>query len=405
MAFDTSTVSDRGARLAAIAAVLLAGVMTGAQLGKIAPLIPWYQQSLGFSLVAAGWIAAVLGIFIAAAALPAGWAIGRFGLLRSIAFGATALTLGGFALAAAVAPPLVFAARLVEAIGYLVLCIALPATLNAISPVSWKGPVLAIWSGFVPLGFAASDFLASAMLPSVTPPVFLLTVTGLFAILAGGALGLLGGIAVTNEADVDGGLSATLSRRVVLLAIAFGAFVVLSLSMFTFMPAFVAGDGSHYLVSAGAIALSVPLGNGLAGVLVRGRGARAMATLGIFGFAVSALAAVPAFTSGSGMLATLAALALALSGALVASAQFAAIPFVTPRGGSVAAAIGLVCQAGGLGTVFGPPIGAAVIEAAGWAGFGVFLSCVGLAGIAAMLPLALDGREDGLSATRRSHSH
>src|SRR5690606_1986659 len=130
---------------------------------------PWYRNEVGFSLVEAGWLAAVLGIFIALAALPAGWLIDRIGLKRSILIGAVLLSAGGIALALADAAATIFAARLVEAVGYLALCVALPAILNDISPVDWKGPVLAIWSGFVPLGFATSDFLALAMLPLYAP--------------------------------------------------------------------------------------------------------------------------------------------------------------------------------------------------------------------------------------------
>ncbi|MEO3997476.1 MFS transporter [Mesorhizobium sp. CAU 1732] len=388
----TQAVSGSGARIGAIAVVLLAGVMTGAQLGKIAPLIPWYREEIGFSLVGSGWLAAILGIFIAVGALPAGWAIDRLGLARSILLGSIALFAGGVALALATSPVFIFGARLVEAVGYLALCVALPAVLNEISPPNWKAPVLAIWSGFVPLGFATSDFLALAMLPDFLESAYLITVVLIFAGFAAAALVLLRGFSLTSSAGASGGIALTLSRDVILLACGFGAFVVLSLSMFTFMPAYVAGSGSHYLVSAGMVALSVPLGNIAAGILVRGKGARFMAKLGIFGFAVSAVTAVPAFTFASPVLATTSALALAISGALVASAQFAAIPFITPRGGSVSVAIGLVCQAGGIGTVIGPPIAAAVIEHAGWTGFAWFLSATAVAGIACMVPLL---RTDG----------
>ncbi len=376
-------------RLAAIVLILLAGVLTGAQLGKIAPLIPWYRNEVGFSLVEAGWLAAVLGIFIALAALPAGWLIDRIGLKRSILIGAVLLSAGGIALALADTAATIFAARLVEAVGYLALCVALPAILNDISPVDWKGPVLAIWSGFVPLGFATSDFVALAMLPLYAPPAYLLAMVLLFAVLAAGALWLMNGIVVSAPASATGSVSQTLSLPIVLVAVSFGAFVVLSVSMFTFMPTFVAGDGAHFLVSAGVIALSVPLGNVLASVLVRGRGAGYMARLAGFGFAVSAVTAVPAFTFMDPALATISALGLAISGALVASAQFAAIPFLTPRDGSVPVAIGLVCQAGGLGTVFGPPLAAAVVEAFGWSGFGWFLSAVAVAGLACMVPVVV----------------
>lgn len=379
-------------RLVTIVLILAAGVLTGAQLGKVAPLIPWYGDAVGLSLVAAGWLAAILGIFIAIAALPAGWAIDRIGLARSILIGAVALVVGGLALAAADTPVTAFAARLVEAVGYLALCIALPAVLTEISPPSWKGPVLAIWSGFVPLGFATSDFIAGAMLPLFEPSTYLLVMVLLFAAATAPTFALLRGFRLLASAGADGAFSATLSAHVILLAASFGAFVVLSVSLFTFMPTLVAQDGSRFLVSAGTVALTVPLGNLVAGVLVHGRGPRYMTGLALVGFAVSAIAAAPSFTLAAPAAATFAVLALAVSGAFVASAQFAAIPFITPKRGSVPVAIGLVCQAGGIGTLFGPPLAAGIIEQFGWVGFGWFLVVVSLAGLACMIPLLRHGR-------------
>lgn len=379
----------------AIVLVLVTGVFTGAQLGKIAPLLTWYQQDVALSLVAAGWLAAILGLFIAVVALPAGWLIDRLGLVRSILAGTLALALGGTVLALSTTPSILFAARLVEALGYLALCIALPAVLAVISPPAWKGPVLAIWSGFVPLGFATSDMLAGAMLPEAVPSTYLLTMTLLFAALAMLTLLRLRRVSTRPEAGIEsGGFGATLTAPVILLSLGFGAFVVVSVSMFTFLPTLVAQDGDRFLISAGSIALCVPLGNLVAGVLVHGRGARFMVMLAITGFAASAVMAVPAFTLDNAPLATAAVLLLAISGAFVASAQFAAIPFITPRAGSVSVAIGLVCQAGGIGTVFGPPAAAAIIERFGWNGLGLFLALVAISGLACMVPI--------LSGTRRA---
>lgn len=375
------------ARFALIALILVAGVLTGAQLGKIAPLIPWYTGELGFSLVAAGWLAAVLGLFIAVCALPAGWMIDRLGLLKSLGLGVAALTIGGVWLAFAVRPVDIFAARTIEAVGYLSLCIGMPAVLDAVSPMRWKGPVLAIWSSFVPLGFAFSDLLAASVLPQFGPSVFLLIVTLLFAVLAVAVLALLRVHPVAAPVAESGNIRASISANVVLLAIGFGAFVVVSVSIFTFLPAFVAGAGRHYLLGAGTIALCVPLGNLLAGVLIGGRAPDFMARLGVAGFAIGIATAVPAFAWQDPLVATASALALTVSGALVASVLFAAIPFSTPRAGSVAVAFGLVSQAGGIATVFGPPLAAWIVETWGWTGLGYFLATVSAIGLLCTLPL------------------
>ena len=67
----------------AIVAILLAGVLAGAQLGKIAHVVVWYQGELGLSLTVIGWLTAILGVFVAAVALPAGLVIDRWGLRPS----------------------------------------------------------------------------------------------------------------------------------------------------------------------------------------------------------------------------------------------------------------------------------------------------------------------------------
>src|SRR5690554_6327409 len=87
MTASTPAASAPASRLAAIVLILLAGIMTGAQLGKIALLIPWYGDTLGLSMVGAGWLVAILGVFIAVSALPAGWVIDRLGLRRSFVLG------------------------------------------------------------------------------------------------------------------------------------------------------------------------------------------------------------------------------------------------------------------------------------------------------------------------------
>ena len=46
--------NDRAYRLAVIVVLQLVGILAGVQLGKIAPLVDWYQREVGFSLVLVG---------------------------------------------------------------------------------------------------------------------------------------------------------------------------------------------------------------------------------------------------------------------------------------------------------------------------------------------------------------
>lgn len=392
--------NDSKTRLAAIAALLLAGVFAGTQLGKIAPLVEWYRSEAGFSLVLIGWLTSMISIFVALVALPTGWAIERAGMRRSFVASAVVMTAGGLALAFLSDPAAILAARLVEGVGYLVLVIVIPALLNTIAPPAWRAPALAIWGGFVPVGFAVADFLARGMLPAAEPKFFLLAAVLAFAVFA-----LIGAmlLAVIGDADAGGdaqkappptgGLAAQITFPVALVALSFGFYVVLSVSFFAFTPAFVALPEANIALSAGLIALIVPIGNVLTGVLVKGRDGRFVLMLAGVGFAASLVAAVPAFAGSAPALATLAAVVIAIAGGFVASALFASIPAIVPQGKSASIAIGLVCQAGGIGTVIGPPLAGYVIEAHGWAGFGVYLAVVAAVGGLCLLPLA---RSSGL---------
>jgi MFS family permease len=386
---------DKVYRLGLIVVLQLVGILAGVQLGKIAPLVEWYQSEIGFSLVLIGWFTSMIGIFVAAAALPAGWVIERAGPANTFLAGSVVMTIGGIALALLVSPAAILASRLVEGAGYLVLVIATPALLAAISPDRWKPPVLAIWGGFVPIGFALADFTAQAMLSSAGPQSYLLLAIAAFAILATIAAillrapGLVGPELVGSAAATaaEGSFAATMTLPVALVALAFGIYVVLSVGFFTFMPAYVDAPGSSIALSAGAIALFVPIGNVLASLLVSGRDARFIALLSATGFAVNAALAIPAFDASSSTVATSALALFAIAGGMTASALFASIPFIVRRGGSASVAIGLVAQAGGIGTLFGPPLAGYVIETYGFAGFGWFLVAVALVGIVCLMPL------------------
>lgn len=390
--------NDTPLRLAAVTALLLAGVFAGAQLGKIAPLVGWYRDTIGFDLVLIGWLTSAIGVFVALVALPAGWVVGSFGPRRSFVSSAAVLAAGGLGLALFQSPAAILAARLVEGLGYLALVIAIPAILASVSPPSWRGTTLALWGGFVPVGFAAADFLAAAIVPRAGPTTYLLAVVACFVVFAAAAIFILVRVddaspdrapAVAGETGL--GIAASLSPFVIAAALSFGAYVVLSVGFFAFMPTYVAERGD-LLASAGVLALAVPIGNILASLFMRRGSARVAAWLTVSGFVAAAITGVPAFAGTGPIVSTSAALVFAVAGGVAASALFAVVPYIVPKGGSVAVAIGLIAQTGGLGTVFGPPLAAHVIERYGWDGYAWFLAVVGVIGAVLIVPLLMRPR-------------
>jgi MFS family permease len=377
-------------RLAAISMLLVAGILAGTQLGKIAPLVGWYRDEAGMSLVAIGWLTALLGLFVALAALPASFAILRAGLFRSFAVSALFLFVGGVGIAVFDSSALVLASRLVEALGYLPLVIATPALVSALAPADFKAPALAIWGGFVPIGFAIADFLAVGVAPAFGERAFLGIAVAAFGVSALVAVWLARGLEPVDEPPVPSGrpaVGASVSAHVLMVAAAFGIYVVLSIAFFAFLPAFVASDGSDLLIPAGAVALLVPVGNIFTGVLMKGRRARFAALLGIAGFLAGAASAVPLFTESGPATATFAAAVYAIAGGVVASALFACVPFITPPGGSASVVIGFIAQAGGISTVAAPPLAGMVIETWGFAGLGWSLAVVSLLGPLLIAPM------------------
>jgi MFS family permease len=178
-----------------------------------------------------------------------------------------------------------------------------------------------------------------------------------------------------------------------MVAAAFGIYVVLSIAVFAFLPAFIGSDMSDLLIPAGAVALIVPVGNVLTGILMKGRRARFAALACIAGFVATAVASVPLFTESGPVVATSAAVLYAIAGGVIASALFASVPFIVPPGGSVSVAIGFIAQAGGISTVAAPPLAGFVIENYGFAGLGWFLAAAAIVGpflIAPMLRRPLD---------------
>jgi MFS family permease len=383
--------TDIPLRLGAIAVLLAAGVLAGAQLGKIAPLVEWYRTELGFSFVLSGWLTSAIGIFVALAALPAGWVIERVGARPTVFVGSVALSVGALALALFGDPNAILGARLVEGLGYVVLVIALPAAMASISPPGWRPTVLAIWSCFVPVGFAVSDLAGAWLIPAYGPPTYLLIVGLAYPVVSAIGVLLLTAVADVDDGETvtafDGRLSTTLTLPVILVAVCFGVWVVMTVSFFAFMPAYITSQGSGMLVSAGIIALTVPLGNFFAAAITPGRSTRFIIFVGALGLIGTVLLAYPTFAGSVPWAMTGAAIGVAVLGGITGSMLYAVIPALVARGGSVPIAIGVVAQCGGIGTLFGPPLAGHVIESAGWVGFALFISGTAVICLLILAPL------------------
>ncbi|GKX33642.1 MAG: MFS transporter [Rhizobiaceae bacterium MnEN-MB40S] len=364
--------------------ILLAGFYAGGQLGKIAPVVLLLREQHGYSLTYLGWLTSLIGLFVAVAALPVAFAIRHYGVRLSLNAGALLLFVGALFLWPTTDQFLALFARGIEAVGYVLVVIAAPAVLNDIAPERLKAPALAIWGGFVPIGYALANYQAAAVLPGFGLSGFYLSMAlgyGLFGVLSGVLLSTLpraqpiAPAAETTQAR--GGLPA----RAYWLAGAFGFYVIASLPLFTFLPTYIGLLDDRLALSAAAIALFVPVGNIGTGFLVVGRLRSHTASLTMFALVALALGTAAIFLLDAPSVKLAGAILFSLASGVVGSAVFATLPAIVRDGQSASIAMGAIAQTGGVGTVIGPPIAGFVIEAFGWPGLSIYVVIVCLLGV------------------------
>jgi MFS transporter, CP family, cyanate transporter len=356
--------------------VLGLGFAAGMQLGKIAPLIGRMQNELGISLTFAGWLTALLGVFVAFAAYPATRLIARTGAVWGLKFSALVMVAGAVAMGLSQAPALLLVARGIEAAGYVVLVIAAPSYLATQSPAHLRGVFLALWGSFVPIGYALAN-LQVGLLPDGWPLTWkLLTFAVPISVLS--LLAKLVPLVDISGSEVRPTKRLPIPLTGWALAVAFGFYVYLSIGFFTFLPEYLAARDANGAISPAVIALCVPLGNFVTAALLGGLGPMHARPLAISGFLVASMAATLLYST----LRTdiLSMLVFAFAGGVVASSLFAQVPRVAGSEAVATSIIGALAQFGGIATLLGPPIAGFLVETFGWTALGWSFIGVALAG-------------------------
>jgi len=144
-------------------AVLAAGLVTAATIGKLVPHIPWLATAFDTSL-------GLAGLLVSAVMVPGalvGWLLGvvvdRFGAKR-VAIGG----IGLHALASACLPyatsfGALAALRVIEGVGYSLLIVAATVLVVRVSAARHRALALSVWSSFAPIGFALGQWAAAGV--------------------------------------------------------------------------------------------------------------------------------------------------------------------------------------------------------------------------------------------------
>lgn len=143
-----------------VAVAVFAGIVCGAQIGKVPPALPILRDELQLGFITAGWVASLVNLCGALLGVAAGLAIDRVGARRFIAGSLAVLALGGAGGALAESSMAMLISRFLEGIGLVGTVVAAPTLIRAACRPGDRNLGLGIWGAYLPTGMVASLVVA-----------------------------------------------------------------------------------------------------------------------------------------------------------------------------------------------------------------------------------------------------
>jgi MFS family permease len=372
-----------------------AGVVGMFQTAKMSVVLPAVREDIGLSLVGASWSTTAVSLTGALFGVIAGRVSAEFGVVRTLV-AALALSAVAAAATAVLADPLAFlASRVLEGLGYLLVCAAAPAMMAAAASGRDRGVALAIWGAFVPVSVSIMSLVGPLIDAAAGWRALFLANAAVLALAA-----LVVRTATSDPEPLGEGPAARLmailraapavhlglyrSRASLGLGIGFMAFAALQVGYIALLPTYlITGLGLSGQTAGTILSVTTPFaiaGTVLAGMLQR-FGAPDVPTTGL-SFAAMGLTSAAVFMVGADV-ASLILLGAAFftAGGVVGSVMFASLPARARDAAGVALLSGLLVQFGNVGSLTGAPILAGVAEGWGWGGVPWALVAMALTGI------------------------
>ena len=374
----------------AVWAVIAAGVLSGAQIGKVPPALPTLRIDLGLTLVETGYIATMVNVMGGLAGMFAGVFSDRFGHRRLALAGLALMAAGGLLGAAAPAYPLLLASRFLEGAGFILTTVAGVALIAQAASGADRVKAMTLWSCYLPAGASLAMLAASIALTGFGWRSLWVALSTL-ALLC---LALLWLTVPPRAAHASVGLLRLAAESLahpasLLLALVFAGYVAQWAAFMTWLPTFVVeergGSGAlAALLTALWVGINVP--GVLAGGWLMANGARRSHMI-VVASSVQALATAGAFLDllpDWGRYAS--CLAFSFCGGLIPAAVFSGVAALARSAQHVGTTNGIVMQVSQLAQFFSP---IAVAWLAGRLGWGAslplmlaFAACAATGGIA-----------------------
>lgn len=373
--------------------IILAGVAAALHVGKLPPAIPVLRDSLGVSLVQAGFLLSLVQMAGMVLGLLVGLAADSVGLRRTLLSGLMLLSAAGAWGAAVQDPVSLLMLRALEGCGFLLVVMPAPGLIRRLTPVARMSSAMGLWGAFMPTGTALALGFGPMLIGWAgwrnwwLVLAFLTTIMWLWVWLmvrsdTHRATGQLPGdaqrpVAARLSAEWLPRVRRTLGARGPwLVAASFAMYSAQWLAVIGFLPAFAEQAGMVGAMVAPLLALVAfanVIGNVLGGrLLQQGLSAQALLTGGFCAMAVGAFVAYSDVASGMAadhllVLRYLGVLLFSMVGGVIPATLFSLAVILAPDEGSVSTTVGWMQQLSALGQFVGPPLVAWVaVQAGGW---------------------------------------
>ena len=381
----SSTPFPSSTRWLAVLLIWCAGFAAAAQFAKISVSFDLLEAIYPEAALGIPVILSILGIFGLIGGATAGIVISRFGparlLIAALAFGAVLSALQAF-----LPPyPVLLALRLIEGLSHIVLVVAGPTLMVAVSAPRDHRTVMAIWATFFGVGFALTAWLGFPLAQSQGVSA-LFQAHALALLILAVALRLVGLPRLPRASAPSQGWIAThlaIYRNLptALPGMVFLWHTITYVALLTLLPA-LGPAGTQGLLGT-LLPLTGLVGTFTAMALIRRHGS--LPGIAITGFAGTALLVLLLTQlQGTSAFVPVAAL-LSFFAGLVPGAAFAMVPAFNGDAIAQSRANGALAQLGNLGTVSGTPILAFALASAGIFGLALVALCFAALGISVTL--------------------
>ncbi len=362
----------------AVSAVIAAGIVAAAYVGKLPPAIPLLREEFGLSLLAAGWVNSTFNTLAVTTAIFFGALAARYGALRSCAAGLLALMLGGLLGAAAPGETVLFSSRILEGAGFIAIAVSAPTLVAAASAPRELNLTLGLWSTYLPFGASLTMLASPILLGALGWRGFWLVIVLMTLACAAALMRTRGAFSAARS-----GAAITFASMVQALrqpgpwglALGFGCYTLMFYAIMVWLPTFLVQErGASVTVAAllTALVVGVNVGGNLLGTWLVHRAAPRGHVISC-AFLVCAAASCGIFSSAlPDALRAVLCMLLMFAGGTIPAAVLSGSQIYARDASQISGIQGLIVQVAQLGPFFGPPLIAAVVadsgnwEAARW---------------------------------------